>query len=188
MTWLVLTCRLPASAALKTTIRRKLTGIGAVYLANAVTVLPASPAAERALRQTRNTIAGAGDSAELLRAEVLEGGPGLIATYNVARDQEYGEILAKCDEFVARIEAMTAAGRFSYRDLGDKDAELKRLSMRNDTVRARDVLGAANADLALSALARCRAMVDDFAVRAYQTDSVSITGVLPRPRSPGASS
>jgi len=127
--WLVLTCRLPASAALKTTIRRKLTGIGAVYLANAVTVLPASPAAERALRQTRNTIAGAGDSAELLRAEVLEGGPGLIATYNVARDQEYGQILARCDE-----------------------------------------------------------VVDDFAVRVYQTDSASITGVVHRPRSPGASS
>ena len=30
-----------------------------MYLANAVAVLPASPAAERALRQTRNTIAGA---------------------------------------------------------------------------------------------------------------------------------
>ena len=129
MAWLVLTCRLPASAALKTTIRRKLTGIGAVYLANAVTVLPASPAAERALRQTRNTIAGAGGSAGLLRAEVLEGGPGLIATYNVARDQEYGQILARCDE-----------------------------------------------------------VVDDFAVRVYQTDSASITGVVHRPRSPGASS
>jgi len=92
-------------------------------------VLPASPAAERALRQTRHTIAGAGGSAELLRAEVLEGGPGLIATYNVARDQEYGQILARCDE-----------------------------------------------------------VVDDFAVRVYQTDSASITGVVHRPRSPGASS
>ena len=83
---------------------------------------------------------------------------------------------------------MNAVGRFSYRDLGDKDAELKRLSMRNDTIRARDVLGAANADLALSGLARCRAVVDDFAVRVYQTDSASITGVVHRPRSPGASS
>ena len=62
MAWLVLTYRLPASSALKAAIRRKLTGIGAVYLAKAVAVLPASPAAERALRQTRNTIAGAGGS------------------------------------------------------------------------------------------------------------------------------
>jgi hypothetical protein len=58
--WLVLTYRLPASSALKAAIRRKLTAIGAVYLVNAIAVLPASPAAERALRQTRNTIAGAG--------------------------------------------------------------------------------------------------------------------------------
>ena len=53
MAWLVLTYRLPASAALKAAIRRKLTGIGTMYLVNAVAVRSASPAAERALRQRR---------------------------------------------------------------------------------------------------------------------------------------
>ncbi|MGA7416337.1 MAG: Chromate resistance protein ChrB [Bryobacteraceae bacterium] len=188
VTWLVLAYRLPAASALKAAIRRKLTRIGAVYLVNAVAVLPASPGAERTLRRTRKTITEAGGSAELLRADAVEGAPALIAAFNAARDREYGEIIAACDDLLARIEAMTTAGRFSYRDLGDMDAELKRLSMRNDTIRARDVLGAANADLALSALARCRAVVDDFAVGVYQTDSASVTGVVHRPRSPGASS
>jgi hypothetical protein len=89
---------------------------------------------------------------------------------------------------MAGIEAMTAAGRFRYPDLGGKDAELRQLSLRIETIRARDVLGAANAEDALWALARCRAVVDDFAVRVYQTDSASITGVVHRLRSPGPSS
>lgn len=107
--------------------------------------------------------------------------------FNAAREREYTAVIAGCDQILAGIEAMIAASRFRYPDLGDKDAELKRLSMRLETIRARDVLGAANAKDALSALAACRAAVDDFAARVYQMDSASITGVVHRPRSPGTS-
>jgi hypothetical protein len=105
---------------------------------------------------------------------------------NAAREQEYAEIIAGCDRIIAGIEALAAAGQFRYPDLGDKDAELKRLSMRTETIRARDTLGAANAESALATLARCRAALDDFAARVYQTDTASITGVIPGPRPPGA--
>ena len=186
--WLILAYRLPASHALKITVRRRLTAMGAVFPVKAVAALPASPVAERAFRRLRHMIGEAGGSAQVLRAEVIEGGANLAAAFKEAREQEYAEVVAGCGQVLAGIEALTAAGQFRYPDLGDKDAELKRLSMRNDTIRARDVLGAANGDLALSALARCRAVVDEFAVRVYQTDSASITGAVHRPRSPGASS
>lgn len=74
---------------------------------------------------------------------------------------------------------MTAAGHFRYSDPGEKDAELKRLTMRNETVRMRDSLGAANAESALSALARCPAVLDDCAGRVYQEDAVTINGSAP---------
>jgi hypothetical protein len=176
--WLVLAYRLPASSGLKTTIRRRLTAIGAVYPANAVATLPASPAAERAFRRLRNMIGEAGGSAQVLRAEAIEGGPDLVAAFNAVRGQEYGEIIAGCADFLAGIEAMTAAGHFRYHDLGEKEAELKRLSVRTGTIRARDALGAANAGTALSSLARCRAVLDEFAQRVYGTDSVSATGFV----------
>jgi hypothetical protein len=176
VTWLVLTYRLPASSALKAAIRRKLTGIGAVYPVNAVAALPASPLGERALRRAQKTIAEAGGSAELLLAEVVEGAQDLIAAFNAAREREYGEIIAGCGDFVDRIEAMTAAGRFSYRDLGEKDAELKRLSMRTGTIGAHDALGADNAGAARSALSRCRTALDEFARRVYETDDMAPAG------------
>jgi hypothetical protein len=45
--------------------------------------------------------------------------------------------IAGCGEVIAGIEALTAAGRYRYPDLGDKDADLRRLSMGTDTIRMR---------------------------------------------------
>lgn len=57
-------------------------------------------------------IGGAGGSAQVLRAEVIEGEPGLVAAFKAAREQEYAEIIAGCGEVIAEIQALTAAGRF----------------------------------------------------------------------------
>jgi hypothetical protein len=179
ITWLVLVYHLPAHSGLKTTIRRRLTAIGAFYPSNAVATMPASPATERAFRRLRHMIDEAGGSAQLLRAEAIDGEPDLVAAFNAAREHEYAEILTGCGDFAAGIEIMTAAGDFQYSELGDKDAELKRLAMRNDAIRMRDSLSAAKADSALSSLARCRVMLDDFARRVYLADAASITGSLP---------
>jgi len=81
---------------------------------------------------------------------------------------------------VAAIAAMAAAGIFGYAELGKKDTDLKRLSMRNETIRMRDTHGAAKAETALSSLARCRAVLDDYAQRVYKADPVSVSVVVPR--------
>ncbi len=177
--WLILAYRLPARPGLKVTVRRRLTAIGAVFPVNAVAAVPASPAAERALRRLRSTIGEAGGSAQVLRAEVIEGAPDLATAFNAAREHEYAEIITGCADVVAGIEALCAAGHFRYGDLGDKDAELKRLCLRNDAIRARDIFGAANAEAAVSSLARCRTRLDGFAARVYREDAASVTGSVP---------
>jgi len=91
-----------------------------VYPVNAVAVLPASPTAERAFRRLRNMIGEGGGSAQVLCAEAIEGEPDLITAFDVAREQEYHEIIARCADVVAGIEAMTAGGHFCYEDLGKR--------------------------------------------------------------------
>jgi len=116
----------------------------------------------------------------VLCAEAIEGEPDLITAFNAAREQEYNEIIAGCGDVVAGIEAMTAADHFCYEDLGEKDAELKRLSVRTGTIRTRDTLGAANAGATLASLARCRAVLDGFASHVYETDTVSTSRIVTR--------
>jgi hypothetical protein len=173
--WLVLAYRLPTSHGLKITVRRRLTAMGAVFPVHAVAAMPVSPAAERAFRRIRSMIGEAGGSAQVLRATAVEGGTDLAAAFNAAREREYTAVIAGCGEVMAGIEAMTAAGRFRYPDLGEKDAELRRLSLRIEAIRARDVLGAANAEDALSALATCRTALDRFAASVYRTDGAGTT-------------
>ena len=177
VTWLLLAYRLPARSGMKSTVRRRLTAAGAVYPANAIAVLPESPAAERAFRRLRSMIGEAGGSAQVLRAETIEGEPDLVAVFNTAREQEYAEIIAGCDDVIAGIEAMSAAGRFRHGDLEDKDAALKGLSVRHETIRARDWFGAGNARPAVSSLARCHTVLNDFAKRVYKADAGSSTGI-----------
>lgn len=167
LSWLVLAYRLPARPGLKATIRR-LAATGAVYLANAVAAAPASPAAERAFRRLRSMIGEAGGSAQVLRAAAIEGSANLVGAFNAAREQEYAEIITGCCDLVTAIEDMTAACRFRDCDLRETDAALTRLSGRHDAIRARDTLGAANAEAARSSLATCRAVLDDLARRVDQ--------------------
>jgi ChrB-like protein len=180
--WFVLAYRLPVKSGLKTVIRRRLTALGAIYPANAVAAIPASPAAERAIRRLRSSITEAGGSAQVLRAEAIAGGPDLVAAFNAAREQEYADIIVRCGDFVDATKAMTAAGHFRYANLEEKDAELKSLSRSYEVIRARDALGAVNAESALSSLARCRAMLDEFARRVDEADAASLVSDLDRNR------
>ena len=112
MTWLVLACQLPPRSPLTATIRRRLAAAGAVYPANAVAVLPASAAGDRAFRCLLNSIREAGGSAQVLRAEAIEGERDLAAAFNAAREREYDQIVAGCGDIAAGIQEHTAAGHF----------------------------------------------------------------------------
>jgi hypothetical protein len=131
--------------------------------------LPESAAARRVLRRLRSETGEAGGSAEVLRAEAVDGGPDLVAAYNAARDQEYREIITRCLDAIAGIESEAESGRFRYAQLWEKDRELKTLSARYDAARGRDSLGASQAGPAGSALARYRAVLDNHSAQVYET-------------------
>jgi hypothetical protein len=162
VTWRVLVYHLPPkSTALRLLVHRKLTAAGAVYLSRACAVAPPGPA-ERVMRRMRVTIADAGGSAVLFRAQPLLGGPEMAAAFNAARDREYDDIIASCRDAVALIETMIAAGDLRYEQLSDGDAGLKQLDKRFGAIAQHDVLAAAKAREAASALASYRSALDEY--------------------------
>ncbi len=162
--WLVLAYRVPGEAVrLRMSVWRRLKAAGAVYLTNSVATLPAAPAAERLLRRLRSDISRAGGSAQLLCAGPLAGGADLIRLYNTARDDEYAQIIAGCDQLLGSIGSWAAASRPSPADLAAGDRELARLARLDEKARARDVLGARQAESAAAALAKCGEAFDSAA-------------------------
>jgi hypothetical protein len=108
-----------------------------------------------------------GGSAQLLEARALAGEADVVATFNAARDEEYTEILSRCDDFLAEIERETAAEKFTYAELEENDEDLVKLRGWLEKVRARDVLGAPLSGDAGRALERCQQALESFAERVY---------------------
>lgn len=168
MSWLVLVYRVPSEPSrLRAAVWRRLKALGAVYLANSVAALPASSEFERALRSLRNEIGEMGGSAQLLSACALAGEADVVATFNAARDEEYTEVVSRCEGFLAEIERETAAEKFTYAELEENDEDLAKLRGWLEKVRARDVLGAGLSEDATRALERCQQALDGFAERVY---------------------
>jgi len=169
--WLLLVYRLPPRpGALKSRVHRNLTAAGAVYLTAACALAPTGPT-ERVMRRTRAMIASAGGSAVLLRANALIGREEITAVLEGARDHEYDGIIARCDSAVTTLQAMTKASDFRYQEVWKHDDELRGLAETCRTVGAADVLGAGKGREAVSALARYRLILDEYAKNVYGADN-----------------
>lgn len=170
--WLVLVYRVPSEPSrLRATVWRRLKHSGAVYLQNSVAVLPASATNERTLRALRAEIGQLGGVAQLLQAEPLAGGADIAAVFNAARDDEYDEIIDKCQDFLAEIDRETTARHFTYAELEENDEDLTKLRRWFDKVAGRDALGAAGAPAAQEALGHCASALDAFAAHVYAADA-----------------
>jgi outer membrane protein assembly factor BamD (BamD/ComL family) len=146
---------------------RKLKGLGAIYVQGSVAALPVSPAAERALRTLRAEIDEMGGSAILFESTTIAGQVQLIEAFNAARDDEYEEIVDRCEDFLRQIEKEYEAKHFTYAELEENDVDLQKLKTWLEKIRARDVFGAKGIDDVTNAIARCEQVLDEYANRVY---------------------
>lgn len=171
--WLVLVYRVPSEPSrLRASLWRRLKALGAVYLQSAVAALPEGAEAERALRRLRRQIVDEmGGSAYLLSCVGLAGGSEVAELFNLARDDEYEEVVDRCRDFLAEIERETAAAHFTFGELEENEEDLAKLRRWLEKVRARDVLGSGGSGGAEEALRRCEASLEAYAERVYEIDS-----------------
>jgi hypothetical protein len=173
--WLVLVYRVPSEPTrLRAAVWRRLKTLGAIYLQGSVVAIPATVSTDRAFRALRNEIVqDMGGTAVLLRSHALVGGPEIVESFNAARDDEYREIIDRCEAFLVDIEEQTSASHFTFAGLEERDDGLTKLRRSLDKVQGRDLLDASTAATAHERLARCTAALNSFADRVYQVDSGS---------------
>jgi DNA-binding transcriptional regulator PaaX len=166
--WLLLVYRIPSEPTrLRAGVWRKLKGLGAIYIQNSAAALPASPHSERALRGLRAEIADLGGSAILFNAATLAGHEQLLSMFNAARDDEYEEIVDKCQDFLSQVRKEYDAHHFTYAELEENEVDLVKLRGWFDRIRSRDVLRAEKSDATLEALQGCEHVLEEYAARVY---------------------
>ena len=169
--WLILIYKVPTEPSrLRVSVWRRLKGLGAIYLQSSAAALPAGASAERALRKLRHEILQMSGSAVLLRSTLLGGGADVAVMFRAARDDEYDEIIDKCDDFLAGIDKEFHAQHFSFAELEENEVDHTKLVNWLAKVRDRDVLGSAQRENAEAAVLRCAEALERYAQRVYAED------------------
>ncbi len=166
--WLLLAYRIPSEPTrLRAGVWRKLKGLGSIYLQNSSVALPASAQAERSLRSIRAEIGEMGGVAYLFDARLLAGQTQLVSDFNAARDNEYEEIIDRCEDFLRQVSKEWDDNHFTYAELEENDVDLVKLKGWLERIRDRDVFGAAGLQETLEAIDRCERSLEEFAARVY---------------------
>jgi DNA-binding transcriptional regulator PaaX len=172
--WLVLIYRVPSEPTrLRSTVWRRIKSLGAIYLQNSAAALPRTGPAERSLRKLRREILDMSGSAVLLSCDVLAGEPEVRAQFQVARNDEYEEIVDKCQDFLAQVEKEYTANHFTYAELEENEVDLVKLKNWLQRIRDRDVFGATGRPAAEQGVATCEDKLEAYAARVYAEEAES---------------
>jgi hypothetical protein len=170
--WLLLIYRVPPEPTrLRSTVWRRIKALGAIYLQNSVAALPASPAGERSLRKLRREILDMSGTAILLSAAALAGEAEVRGAFMTARNDEYAEIVDKCEDFLRQVQKEYDENHFTYAELEENEEDLVKLRNWFAKIMERDVFGATGRPATERALESCEQSLEAYAARVYAEEA-----------------
>jgi hypothetical protein len=170
--WLLLIYRVPPEPTrLRSTVWRRIKSLGAIYLQNSVATLPASPANERSLRKLRREILDMSGTAILLTAAALAGESEVRGAFVTARNEEYAEIIDKCEDFLQQVQKEYDENHFTYAELEENEEDLVKLRNWFAKIVDRDVFRADRRPATERALESCEQSLEAYAARVYAEEA-----------------
>jgi hypothetical protein len=173
--WLLLIYRIRAqSSGRRTYVWRQLRQHGAVYLQQAVAIVPDRPELRVGIEQLGQRIRAGGGEASLLStlspSENWE--RELIGRFNAARDAEYDEVIESVERFEDEIRRESRKRRFRFAELEESEADWDKLRRWFSRLAERDFFGATHSAAARTALDRGRALLDEFTREVYRHEGL----------------
>ncbi|MCL6449401.1 MAG: hypothetical protein K6U04_14860 [Armatimonadetes bacterium] len=182
--WLILVYKVPAEPSrYRAAIWRKVKASGAVYLQNSICILPSNSETERQFRYLRKQIIEFGGEGYIFKGTTLgdELDARLVELFKQAREEEYAEIIDRCDDFFREIDEETENSHFTYAELEENEEDLVKLEQWFNKVKQRDFFGAGLAGKTAALLTECRKRLDRFAEQVFQSEDSNHPGNFSRP-------
>lgn len=171
LSWLLLTYKVPPEPATKRiALWRRLKGMGAVYLQNGVCLLPKTDDHVRRLKMIENDILEMAGESVILETVALDRAQEdkVVQRFRADRDDQYREFLGRCADFEAEIAKEVAINKFTYAELDEEDADLRKLQGWLEKIRKLDFYEAPLAEEAAERLRACEALLDSYAKRVFE--------------------
>jgi hypothetical protein len=173
--WLLLVYRINSgSSSRRTYVWRQLRQLGAIYLQQAVAIMPDRPDLRAGLGQLGQRIRSGGGEVSLLETSSPDAAweEDLVERFNVARNAEYDEVIESVERFEDEIRRETRKKRFRFAELEESEADWEKLRRWFARLLARDFFGASGRSAAEEALARGRELLDGFTREVYRLEGL----------------
>ncbi len=169
--WLLFTYKLPAEpAAGRVGVWRRLKAMGAVYLQGGVCLLPKTDDHVRRLKLLEHDATAMGGEAVLLETVAFDAAQEakVLTRFRADRDDQYREFIGKCDAFEAEIAKEFAKHKFTYAELEEEDADLRKLQGWMEKIGKLDFYGAPLGAQAAERLRGCETALAQYAARVFE--------------------
>jgi len=161
--WIFLVYKIPSEPSrYRASIWRKIKAAGAIYLQSSVCALPLNRKTEKNFRLLRHEIEGYGGESHLIKGSFLLQEQAVIDMFNQARNEEYDEIIDRCQGFFKEIDKEIARKHFTFGELEENEEDFEKLKKWFEKIRDRDFFQADKAKLALEMIEKCQERIDEF--------------------------
>ena len=169
--WLTINYTLPKEPSrVRVNVWRKLKKRGAVILGQSVWFLPANKENQVYLQKISSEILQNNGESYIMRMFPQDEGTSerIIATFNQARDDEYGELLEQCEDLLRELGKESILGKFTFAELEENEDELQKLARWYQKIIDRDFFGASLHPCSDEKLEECRARLELFSKEVFQ--------------------
>jgi len=183
--WLVVSVTTAgASGSLRVQVWRKLRSLGALYLQQSVSLLPARADVVREVRRLVDRIRRQGGQARVLRMAFTDATDEqtVLAEFNAARDAEYAEVLGRLPELRRELADERSRGNATYAEVEESEADLERFRTWLAKIAARDYFAAPQGQAARDAVEEAAGELAAFEAAALRAEAPDLAGEIPRLR------
>lgn len=170
MKWIFFSYSLPAKPSkARVYAWRQLRKLGALSY-QSFWILPSSPERINELKRLCENIDGFQGESLIIDGRVLSADQEerIRKIFVESRDEEYQELIYKCDDFFKEIQSEIERENFIFAEVEENEEELDKLRLWLKKIEKRDVLGAPKRKAALDKVKSCDRVFEDFARRVYE--------------------
>ena len=150
---------------------------GAIGLQNGVWVLPSAPEHEQFMKELVDYANQNQGTGQLFVAETVKGlsQEEIIDLFNSDRDEEYSEVIERCQDFLTELEKETNKSKFTFAELEDTEEDLQKLINWMEKIYARDFFKSQKRNVAEEKLELCQAAHQEFVAKVYAVQGIDDT-------------
>ena len=112
-------------------------------------------------------------TAVLLSCSVLAGESDVHKAFQAARNDEYEEIVDRCEDFLAQVKKEYTENHFTYAELEENEVNLVKLRNWFAKVRERDAFDADSRQAVEKAIEECELSLEAYAARVFAEEAES---------------